>query len=153
MHPEQGEADAASFFAENVTEDRFMRNIIDYAVARGWGEPIDRKMSKKEKAEKLRPYHVTIAKKGASGFPDLVMVRDGRQVAAELKREKGGRTSVAQRKWLDAMLDVQCALIAALCAAAGCAVLCNLHTEIARQLYGVYEWRPSDWDTIEEVLR
>lgn len=150
--PEQGEVDAAAFFRESMTEHEFMSAIIAHAVARGWGEPIDRRMTKKEKAEKLRPYHVTISKKGAAGFPDLVMVRNGRQVIAELKREKGGRTSVAQRKWLDELYAVQLAIIAELCGVAGCAVLCNRHTEIARRLFGVYEWKPSSWPEIEAVL-
>lgn len=145
---------AADFFNLSMSEDKFMRNIIAHAVARGWGEPIDRKMTRKEKAEKMRPYHVTIAKKGASGFPDLVMVRDGRQLMAELKREKGGRTSVAQRKWLAAARSVQMAIAAAICSGRHAleSLPCHMHREQAIRLYGVYEWRPSDWPEIEQVL-
>lgn len=67
---------------------------------------------------------------GDPGFPDLVLVRgdyvNGRVVFAELKSQKG-RIISEQQGWLNALY-------------ATCSV-------------EVYEWRPSDWPTIQEVLR
>lgn len=62
---------------------------------------------------------------GHVGFPDLVAVRSERVLFAELKAERG-RLSDAQAEWLAKLT------------AAGCEASV---------------WRPSDWPTIEEVLR
>jgi hypothetical protein len=62
---------------------------------------------------------------GDAGFPDVVAVRGDRVLWAELKAEKG-RLSDEQAKWLAAL------------GMAGQSVHC---------------WRPSDWPTIEELLR
>jgi len=72
-------------------------------------------------------YHTFNSSKSDPGFPDLVLVRDGRIVYAELKTEKG-RLTKHQRDWLKALDD------------AG---------------QEVYVWRPSDWDhgRIQEVLK
>ncbi len=72
-----------------------------------------------------RKYHTWSAKKSPRGFPDWILIRDGRMVAAELKSEKGPLRP-EQREWLDE-LD---------------------------QVPGVeaYLWRPSDWDLIVETL-
>jgi hypothetical protein len=120
------------------SEHEFMRRIIEHAIQRGWGEPVEAGMTPVEKATLLRPYHTHIAKRGANGFPDLLMVRRGRMVIAELKREKGSRVAPAQQKWLDAL-----ALVAA-------------NTPMVERGYRaieVYLWRPSDWATIVKVLR
>lgn len=115
-----------------------MRRIIAYAVARGWGEPISDGMTPAEKAALLRPYHTHIAKRGASGFPDLLMVRRGRMVIAELKRQKSARVSPAQQKWLEALAAV----------ADNTPVV-----ERGFRAVEVYLWRPADWDQIVKVLR
>jgi VRR-NUC domain len=62
---------------------------------------------------------------GASGFPDVVAVRNDRVLYLELKAEDG-RLSAEQAEWLTAL------------ALAGADVHC---------------WRPSDWDVAVEVLR
>lgn len=58
------------------------------------------------------------------GWPDLVLMKNGKTVYAELKTEKG-QVSPAQRAWHDDCL-----------------------------LYGiiVYVWRPSDWPRVVKVL-
>lgn len=71
-------------------------------------------------------YHTHRSDHSAAGFPDLCMVRDGRMVLAELKTERG-RLSEAQKRWLGAISQVT-------------GVECHL-------------WRPSDFDTIIDVLR
>lgn len=58
------------------------------------------------------------------GFPDLLCVRPGRILAAELKRD-GGRITAEQRAWLRAF------------EAAG---------------VPAYVWMPRDWDEVQEVL-
>jgi len=59
-----------------------------------------------------------------NGFPDLVLVR-GRVIYAELKAEDG-HTRPEQERWIAAF-------------------------EEAGQ--EVYVWRPSDWDSIREILK
>lgn len=63
----------------------------------------------------------------AKGFPDAVLVRAPRLVVAELKRSERDKPTPEQEAWLAAWRGVP-----------GAEVFC---------------WRPSDWATIEEVLR
>ena len=44
-------------------------------------------------------YHTKNSKGSQPGFPDLVLVRDGRLIFMELKTERG-RVSADQKKWL-----------------------------------------------------
>lgn len=73
-------------------------------------------------------YHPWISVHSTSGFPDLLLLRDGRLIVAELKRD-GHDPTPAQLEWLGAFLMV-----------GGCEV---------------YTWHPAEWhdDTIIEVLR
>lgn len=72
-------------------------------------------------------HHTWNSQHSAAGFPDLVLVRGGRLVFAELKTVDG-KESAAQWKWLRELVAVG-------------------HD------VGVYTWRPCDRDEIEEVLR
>lgn len=92
-----------------LTEREWQSAIVAYATARGW-----------------RHFHPHDSRRSPSGFPDLTLVRAGRLVFAELKREKDSRTSVAQREWLDDL--------------AGC-----IGVE-------VFLWRPSDVAQVMKVL-
>jgi len=99
-------------------EKEFQRAVIEYARMMGW-----------------RVHHTLPAitqsgrwitpVQGDVGFPDLVLCRPPRVIFAELKRV-GGKVSVAQREWLDALQA------------------CN----------GVecYVWYPDDWEQILSVL-
>lgn len=73
-----------------------------------------------------RCYHTWRSIHSPSGFPDLVLVRTPRVIFAELKRERG-RLSPLQEAWL-----------------------CDL-----RECQGVetYEWRPSQWSEVVDVLQ
>lgn len=63
-------------------------------------------------------YHTYDSRRSDAGFPDLVMVRGGRIIFAELKYDKGyadwddrkpkrrGKISDAQQEWLDALGNV-----------------------------------------------
>lgn len=72
-------------------------------------------------------YHTHDSRRSDEGFPDLVMLRDGRQLVAELKMP-GKNPTEAQREWL-----LQFALAGVEC----------------------FVWDPRDWDdgTIAETLR
>lgn len=95
---------------KSISESDYLEQVIEYAEILGW-----------------LVYHVfetrNYAKRTSSGFPDLVLVKDGRIIFAELKRETG-KVSPAQQVWLDALVP------------------CS----------EVYVWRPSDWETVERVL-
>ena len=80
-----------------------------------------------------RCYHTRYSLGSDPGFPDLVMVRLGRLVIAELKSDRGKLTP-AQQEWLDDLAEVE------------------------GRTGGVVEvhlWTPEDWlgGAIEETLR
>jgi hypothetical protein len=97
-----------------ISEKELLESVVEYAKTQGW-----------------LVYHVFDtfhhAKLLSRGFPDLVLVRDGKLIFAELKAQKGPVTP-DQKKWLLELMEV----------------------------IGVvtYLWRPSDWTagTIEGVL-
>jgi hypothetical protein len=64
------------------SESEFMTAIIDEAKRTGW-----------------LVYHTHRSDKSEAGFPDLVMVRQGRMVVAEVKRV-GGTPTMEQVRWL-----------------------------------------------------
>jgi hypothetical protein len=94
-----------------VTETEWQRVVMNYAHFKGW-----------------LVYHIhdsRLQEWGTdAGFPDLVLARDGHVVFVELK-DKRGRLSKAQQRWIDAMEpgDVE-----------------------------VYVWRPTDEDEMRRVL-
>ena len=102
-----------------LTEADFLRQVIELAHLLGW------RVAHFRPALTARGWRTPVQGDGA-GFPDLILVRRERAIAAELKREIGGHVSDDQRLWL-AALD-----------AAG------LETAV---------WRPSDFDRIAEELR
>lgn len=71
-------------------------------------------------------FHAYSSRRSTAGWPDLAMVRTGRLVLAELKTERG-QVSAEQRQWLDLLGTVAGA--------------------------EVHLWRPSDWPTVQQVLR
>lgn len=81
-------------------------------------------VEKLAKANKWLTYHTWLSIKSRRGFPDLVLVRGPKLIFAELKKQKG-RLSDDQGLWRDVLI------------AAG-------------QTY--YAWRPSDWESVVEVL-
>lgn len=97
-----------------VTEKEFQAAVVRYAALHGW-----------------RTYHTHDSRRSNPGFPDLVLVKHGRLVFAELKTEKG-RVSAAQQEWLDA--------------------LGNVGDPRCDHCADVHVWRPRDWPTIEDVL-
>jgi hypothetical protein len=103
-----------------ITEKAFQQQVVDYARLRGWY------------VAHFRPALDSHGRwrtpmQGHPGFPDLVLVRSPRVVFAELKSDRG-RTSPAQREWLDRLSH------------------CDLAPEV-----GI--WRPRDFDEFAERLR
>ena len=90
-----------------LSEAEFQRTVIELARLHRW-----------------LPYHTHDSRRSNRGFPDLVLVRDGRLIFAELKTAKG-QTSPDQRLWL---------------------------AELGKAHPDVYLWRPGDWREIEEIL-
>jgi len=88
------------------------------------------------------------AVQGDVGFPDLVLVRaprgevGARLIFAELKAEKG-KESPEQTDWLDELFDTSIE------GAYGC----GESTRCEGVRFEVERWRPSDWNTIVEVLK
>lgn len=73
-----------------------------------------------------RVYHTHDSRRSDPGFPDLVMVhRTHGLLFAELKAQKG-TTTPQQVAWLE---------------------------DLTHAGHRAYLWRPSDWPTIEDVLR
>lgn len=92
-----------------VSEKELMAVVVELATLLGW-----------------RSYHTHDSRRSGPGFPDMVLVRDGRLLFVELKSERG-KLTYPQRAWLSA-----------------------LHVCPSAE---VYEWRPSSWPEIEAVLR
>ena len=96
-----------------MSEDELLGNVVLAAQLRGW-----------------LVYHIRNSKRGVvqgnPGFPDLIMVRDGRLLAVELKRQDKHPTP-DQRMWLERL------------AAAGAFAVV---------------WHPADWTTglIDQTL-
>jgi hypothetical protein len=89
-------------------EKDFMAAVIALAKSCGW-----------------RYYHTHDSRLSAAGFPDLVLVRGGVLVFAELKAATGKPTP-DQHAWLDALAAVP-----------------GVHTHL---------WRPADWPEIVAAL-
>lgn len=77
------------------------------------------------KLYRWRWYHTYDSRRSNPGFPDLVAVRDGRVIFAELKRETG-KVTPPQQTWFD---------------------------ELTQSGNEVYCWRPSHMRKIGEILR
>ena len=101
----------------SVSERAFQRTVTDFATLTGW------LWTHFRPARTSKGWRTPLA--GYPGFVDLVMVRRGRVLFAELKAEDGKPTP-AQCKWLWALAE------------AGAEV---------------YVFKPSNWPQIEQVLR
>ena len=100
------------------SEDEFGRHLIAYAQARGW------------RVAHFRPGRTasgwrTPCSADAKGWPDLILVRGPRIVAAELKRDGGKKPTPEQTTWLAALR------------AAG---------------VPAFVWKPKDWQSVMVVL-
>jgi hypothetical protein len=76
------------FLARAVREADLQAQVVELANLAGW-----------------RWYHTHESRRSPAGFPDLILVRDGRMLALELKSESG-RATPEQRAWLTALSTV-----------------------------------------------
>jgi hypothetical protein len=99
-----------------VLEREFMRSVVELARLQGWRIHHDRPA-----VDRSGRWSTPI--QGDPGFPDLVLARGGRVVAAELKAGPNKLTE-AQQGWLAALAG-------------------GVET---------YVWYPKDWETIRAIL-
>jgi len=92
----------------NLSEKAWQQVVLDLAGWRGW-----------------RTYHPFDSRRSTPGWPDLVLVRRGRLLVAELKTATG-RVSADQQAWLTDL--------------SACPGV------------EVFVWRPSAWPAVQEVL-
>lgn len=94
---------------KSVSEKAFMGRVIERAKLHGW-----------------RVYHTHDSRRSEKGFPDLVLVKNGRCVFAELKRSRAESPTAEQVAWLADL--------------AACGLPAHL-------------WTPEAWDEIEATLK
>lgn len=94
---------------KTISEKAFMARVIELAKLHGW-----------------RAYHTHDSRRSERGFPDLVLVRKGVCVFAELKRSRAEKPTAEQLAWL---ADLGA---------------CGLPAHL---------WAPEDWDQIEATLK
>lgn len=103
-----------------LSESQLQSAIFRFAKLKGWT------VAHFDKAQVRPGIWVTPVKADGKGFPDLLMVRKGRLIVAELKA-KGGRVRPEQAVWLSLLEEVP---------------------EIE-----VYLWTTKDWpDNVQRIL-
>jgi hypothetical protein len=101
-----------------MTEDEFQAQVIKFAKFHGWRVAHFRPLM-----DSKNRWRTAVQGDGV-GFPDLILVKPGLLIVAELKVGKRKPTS-AQYEWLE---------------------------DFERAGIPAYTWRPSDWSEIEAVL-
>ena len=102
-----------------VTEAQFQRQVLALAKLTSW------RVAHFRTAMNARGQYMTPVAGDGKGFPDLVLVKGGRVLYRELKRD-GGYLEPEQKAWRDALLA----------AGADWAL-----------------WRPRDWPLVEATLK
>ena len=119
--------DLEVFISLHQTEAQFQSAVIQYAELKGW-----------------LVYHTHDSRRSQPGFPDLTMVRNGRLIFAEVKREDGVTTD-KQTAWLIDLRQVADDIEENI-------LICPPISGIRHAFLEVHLWRPSDWHEIERVL-
>lgn len=109
----RGSQTVAGSLAAQMTEAALERAVEEAATLSRW-----------------RVYHTRDSRGSNPGFPDLVLVRRGRLIFAELKTERG-RVSPDQKGWLEALEFV--------------GDLVQMPHDRGEVGVEVYVWRPADW--------
>lgn len=113
---------------DQMSEAEFQIEVIRAARTFGW------RIAHFRAAQNRRGQWETPVQADGKGFPDLVLVRAGRLIFAELKRNKGSH-SPEQKRWLEDLEEVAT----------------QIH--VPPDTLTVRTWRPRDWDQILEVLK
>lgn len=106
-------------FDRAITEANWMNLVAEYARVHGWLVAHFRPSLSGGK-------HMTAVQYDGAGFLDLVMVRKGELIFAEVKREVRSEVTPEQARWIDELLTVE-----------GIRVVV---------------WRPSDWPKVQKWL-
>lgn len=107
-----------------VIERDWQRTVVEAAQLYGWKVKLDRNVRVQRKNGSC--YFTTAIGGDGVGFPDLLMLKDDKQITTELKVGRNKLTP-DQEEWIAAFANV-------------------------RQTYsGV--WYPKDWDEAEAILR
>jgi hypothetical protein len=104
-----------------ITEAAFLRQVLDLAKLRGW------RTAHFRPAQTSRGWRTAVQGDGA-GFPDLVLLRGGHMIVAEVKRGPKFKPTAAQCAWLAAFLEIDAPNVM------------------------VAVWTPDDWAMIERLL-
>lgn len=108
-----------------MTEAAFTKQLLELAARFGWLASHHHDSRRQVRAG------VFVGDKHAAGLPDLVLVRRGRVVFAELKVGRG-KPSPLQAQWLEELRAVEAN---------------------TQGVVEVHLWRPEDWDAIVAALR
>ena len=120
-----------------LTEKQLQKAVISTAKQLGWKVS---HFGSTVKVVKRGDRYATVPDPGASGFPDLVLVRPPRLMFVELKG-KTGQLSEAQMEWMAALSAVAKAQPEVLDWQGAPAA-----TEEDSRI-DVYVWRPNDWES------
>ena len=129
-----------------MTEEQWLRQVIDLAGALGWRSyHVDRSAKRVVRRSGFMVWASNVNRQG-KGFPDLVLVRerDARLIFAELKTDDG-RVEPEQRDWLAALTRVADRARSVLALAGAGAS--------SPSLIEVRLWRPRDYALVERDLR
>jgi len=102
---------------KKFTEASFTDQVIKLAQLRGW------RVHHQRPARTATGWRSAI--QGHPGFPDLILIRNGALIVAELKMPKG-TTTPEQGEWLKTFTSISCGRVVV--------------------------WRPNDWPEIERML-
>lgn len=106
-----------------LTEKQFQATVVNLATILGWG-PI---------------YHTFDSRRSNPGFPDLVLLRGGELIFAELKTDTGKLTD-AQKRWIASLRLVR-------------ERLTRITGQDDRLPIEVHIWRPRDWEALQARLQ
>jgi hypothetical protein len=116
--------DAAQGVTVRQSEKDFMQAVVDFAKVNQW-----------------HVYHTHDSRRSERGFPDLVCVRRGVIVFAELKVGRN-RLSAAQMEWISALQELTEDVICI-----------DERDRWCEPNIQVRVWRPEDWEEIESMLQ
>jgi len=108
-----------SWYQDQQTEAEFMAAVTDMAAAHGW-QWMHIQPGLTERGRYRTPVSGTLG----AGWPDLILIRQDRIIAAELKSARGTVTPLQKR----------------------------VMTVLQGALLEVHVWRPRDWALIEQLL-
>jgi hypothetical protein len=122
--------------SDDVSEGAFQQMVIGFAQMHGWMVAHFRPV-RVQRADGTTHWETPVAADG-KGFPDLILVRNGCLIAAELKVGKNKLTA-EQRRWME-QLD-RCQFTSG--GWDGKSPVRYTHSAL---------WRPEDWERIQKLL-